>query len=495
MNRFWDVAVRPVLEAVGATSVVEIGADRGQHTRRLVAWCRANGARLRVIDPLPGFDPATIADPAAGIAIDTRLSLEALDGADPVDVALVDGDHNYYTVRRELELMLASARDERRAPPVFLCHDVCWPYGRRDLYYDPTTIPSEHRHPSRRAGMVEGHSGLVAAGGLNATLHNAEHEGGPANGVLTAIEDVVAASEEGLTLTILPVLYGLGIVVPRRRLQQHEPLRRWLSRWEDIDGWRSLAELAERERSLNDARLQAINADGRRERPEARAPEGRAPVADVRGRSFRPALPPDVLSTIQRGTLNTTYRGVAFVKNPFDVVTYGVLMDRLAPRSVIEIGTHAGGSARWFADQQAVRAIEPRVVSVDIDGPPALDDPRVLFLRGDALRLADVLDGSLLQSLPRPWLVVDDSAHLFETSIAVLRYFDALLEVGDYIVVEDGTLADFPEPSYLRFEDGPNRAVQRFLNEAGERYAIDASLCDRYGHNVTWAPNAWLRRR
>ncbi len=41
--------------------------------------------------------------------------------------------------------------------PVLILHDVGWPYGRRDLYYTPETIPEEFRQPYEQAGMLPGH--------------------------------------------------------------------------------------------------------------------------------------------------------------------------------------------------------------------------------------------------------------------------------------------------------------------------------------------------
>jgi cephalosporin hydroxylase len=494
LNRFWPLVTRPVLELVQAEAVVEIGAATGAHTRLLKPWCVEHGASLHVIDPLPEFEVAKIEDAEAGIRVDQRLSVDALAGAEPVDVALVDGDHNYYTVRRELEILLANSREAGRAEPVFLCHDVCWPYGRRDLYYDPANIPDEHRHPCRTEGIVPGQSELAGDKGLNARLHNAEHEGGPRNGVLTAIEDVVAESDGSLQLTVLPVIYGLGIVVPASRVERHPGLRPWLERWGTVEGWADLAALAEAERRLGDQRLQRRATAGTGQRRKAERPRDDTRVEEVHGRSFRTALPARILSAVQRGTLNTHYRGMRFYKNPFDLVLYMMLLDRLLPATVLEVGTKEGGSALWFADQQAVRGIEPRVVTVDIEKPPELDDPRVTSLRGDALALGEVLPDDLLATLPRPWLVVEDSAHLFETSLAVLEFFHAHLRRGEYIVVEDGNLADFVEPRYAQFEDGPNRAVKHFLEARGDDYAIDTKLCDHYGHNVTWSPNGWLRR-
>jgi cephalosporin hydroxylase len=76
----------------------------------------------------------------------------------------------------------------------------------------------------------------------------------------------------------------------------------------------------------------------------------------------------------------------------------------------------------------------------------------------------------------------------------VLAFFDDYLKPGDYIVIEDGVLSDMAEANYRAYEDGPSRAVQRFLETRGSSYEIDATLCDYFGHNVTWNPNAWLRR-
>ena len=62
------------------------------------------------------------------------------------------------------------------------------------------------------------------------------------------------------------------------------------------------------------------------------------------------------------------------------------------------------------------------------------------------------------------------------------------------LVVEDGVVADLEGELYRRLDDGPNRAVAEFLDRTGDRYRIDEDLCDFYGRNVTYAPNAWLHR-
>jgi len=210
--------------------------------------------------------------------------------------------------------------------------------------------------------------------------------------------------------------------------------------------------------------------------------------------SWDVGLPPESLSRIQAGVLATRYRGRRLLKSPFDLVLYMQLIDSLAPRTVIEIGAKEGGSALWFADQLSLRGIAPQIVAVDLEPPSDFEDPRIRFVQGDANDLANCLAASDLRVLPRPWLVVEDSAHLYAPCLAVLEFFDEWLERGDYIVIEDGVIRDLPDPVYDRFENGPNRAVAAFLKENAGHYEISRALCDFYGPNVTYNPNGWLRK-
>jgi cephalosporin hydroxylase len=203
-----------------------------------------------------------------------------------------------------------------------------------------------------------------------------------------------------------------------------------------------------------------------------------------------------VLDRIQRGTLRTTYRGVPFLKSPFDISLYLELLGRLAPSTVIEIGTKFGGSALWFADMLSAQGVAaPRILSVDIEPASRVEDPRITFITGDANRLDRALPVELLASCQRPFLVVEDSSHMYAECAAVLAYFHPILRHGEYIVVEDGVVDHMSGDHYRAYENGPNRAVADFLAEHAEDYEIDAELCDRFGHNATYNPNGWLRRR
>lgn len=195
-------------------------------------------------------------------------------------------------------------------------------------------------------------------------------------------------------------------------------------------------------------------------------------------------IPYELLMKIQQGTMAYSYRGVPMLKNPFDLALYPLLLERAQPRTLIEIGSHRGGSAMWFADQRPGM----RVISVDLQ-PPAVEHPNVQFLQGDATRLGDVLE---MQALERPLLVVEDSNHLAATTAAVLDFFDRWLRPGEFIVIEDGILTAMRAAD--SYGGGPLRAIHEFLARTGGRYEIDRTLCDWFGTNVTWNVDGYLRR-
>lgn len=199
-------------------------------------------------------------------------------------------------------------------------------------------------------------------------------------------------------------------------------------------------------------------------------------------------LPYELLMKIQHGTMAYRYRGVPMLKNPFDLALYPLLLERAEPATLIEIGTHAGGSAMWLADQRPGM----EVLSVDLETPPDVSHPAVRFLRGDAHRLGDVLSGEVMQSLARPLLVVEDSSHHAATTAAVLDFFDPWLRPGEYIVVEDGILTAMRAGD--AYGGGPLRAIHDFLARTQGRYEVDRTFCDYFGRNVTWNVDGYLRR-
>jgi cephalosporin hydroxylase len=254
MFPLWNDVVAPVVQAAGARRIIEVGALRGENTELMLEQL-GPGVELHVIDPLPEFDPAEHETRFGGRYVFHRdLSVNVLGGLPPMDVALIDGDHNWYTVVTELRLLARVSREAGVPLPVCILHDVGWPYGRRDLYYDPDNVPAEHQQPWRRAGIQRGRSELAqsANSGMNGSLANAEHDGGPQNGVMTAVEDFIAEHDQPLRLVVVPIYFGLAILVEEAVLKERPALADVLDGLESPAGKDMLLRLSE------DVRLDAV---------------------------------------------------------------------------------------------------------------------------------------------------------------------------------------------------------------------------------------------
>lgn len=200
--------IAPCLDAVSARSVGEVGAYAGDLTRVLVDWASRAGARVLAIDPAPQLGLIALADAHPELELIRATSLDALPTIALPDAIVIDGDHNYHTVSEELALIAARAPGARL--PLLLFHDVRWPHGRRDDYFDPEQIPAAHRHPILAAGHGIFPGERDAGPGGLPYPRSAAREGGPANGVLTAIEDF-AAAHDGVTVAAVPAFFGFGV--------------------------------------------------------------------------------------------------------------------------------------------------------------------------------------------------------------------------------------------------------------------------------------------
>ena len=214
---FWAL-IEPVLARLRPARFCEIGVESGQFTAQLLTWGRANGCEYVGIDPV--IDPAIVAglrtsDADARARFLAGRSLEVLPELEYCGAYFVDGDHNYHTVRNELACIQRTAAAVGAASPVIFVHDVGWPWGRRDMYYQPGTVPAEAAHPaSDRLGVHLAGDELID-GGLRAPgrYHIALRAGGPRNGVLTAVEDFLAGDGgPGWESIIVPAAYGLAIL-------------------------------------------------------------------------------------------------------------------------------------------------------------------------------------------------------------------------------------------------------------------------------------------
>jgi cephalosporin hydroxylase len=516
MFPLWDVAIAPVLHAAGARRVVEIGALRGETTVRMLGDLGTD-VELHVIDPAPQFDPAEHEQAFRGrYHFHRGASLDVLPTLGPVDAALIDGDHNWYTVYNELRLLAEAARRHGIDLPILILHDVLWPYGRRDLYYAPERIPEEFRQPYARAGINPGMKRLHPRKGLNPTMCNAEEEGGPRNGVMTALEDFIAEHPRLLRTLVIPIYFGLAIVAEEDRLAAQPGLERALARLESSEGRHQLLEVAEatRLRAMvfqhtdhfrrevradravarhlalvkdalldrhyleNEVRLSRLTAKGGEPRPpavELRDPVRNAQEAyqKLERQRFAPAGPDDVGATsflpyapMGKGQLDHLEASLDEVRCD------GVTGD------LVECGTGRGGGAifmRAYLDAREVAG--PRVWVVDRfrsspepEAEPSLPDRGVEGFQADLNLVRDGFDR---------FDVLDDRVHFVQGSVQALLTDGperiALLRIGRSAADEAGTIL---EVLYDRVADGGTIVVDCGIRSS-RRSEVEGFRADR----------------
>lgn len=196
-----------------------------------------------------------------------------------------------------------------------------------------------------------------------------------------------------------------------------------------------------------------------------------------------------VLPVMQNGIMTgTTYFGVKTLKSPIDAWVYQEIVFQQQPDVIIEIGNYNGGSALYLA--HICDAIgKGRVIGIDLSHETVprhiAHHPRITFVDGDACQSFDRV--SKLVSADERVLIIEDSAHTFDNTLAVLRLYSGFLKTGDYFIVEDCIchhgLDVGPDP-------GPFEAVEAFLNENAD-FESDRS---RERFLITWNPKGYLKR-
>ena len=211
-----------------------------------------------------------------------------------------------------------------------------------------------------------------------------------------------------------------------------------------------------------------------------------------------------VLKAQYRGKYLTLHRGVQILKTPEDLLVYQQMFWHIKPRTVIELGTFAGGSAIWMGDMFKTLELDCHCYSVDYDHSLLPDEARrmkpdnVTFLLGDCRVIDETLTPKMLSELPHPMIIIDD-AHV--NTFNNLCYFHKYLQVGDYIVVED-TSPDMPLHPGMGlcsdFEQVGNtdklEELKKFVAKNEEEYAVDSYFTDFYGYNCISHWNAIIRR-
>jgi len=139
------------LKDIETPTVLEIGVCEGKNTRLLLPFISKKEGLLIGVDPGdPKFGLFDKCDPAysKNWQLIRARSLEVIPTLDhEFNCVLLDGDHNYFTVYNELNLL----KDKMAEEGFLFIHDVASYYcAFEDFYYDINSIPFEFRSPTGR---------------------------------------------------------------------------------------------------------------------------------------------------------------------------------------------------------------------------------------------------------------------------------------------------------------------------------------------------------
>jgi len=208
-----------------------------------------------------------------------------------------------------------------------------------------------------------------------------------------------------------------------------------------------------------------------------------------------------------RNSLRDTYMGIPMLKLPEDLRVYEHLLWISRANVVIELGAKNGGSTLWFRhrlDSLAAcgRIGRPLVISVDQRTGPAghaleAADPNwrdsIILLTGDVADRQVVEEVRRLVPPGSRCLVTEDTAHVYETTIAALRGFSEFVPMGGFFVVEDGHVdSDELRPQRPdRWPRGVVPALRDWLESEGGAFRLRRDL-EIYG--VTSNLEGYLER-
>lgn len=182
----------------------------------------------------------------------------------------------------------------------------------------------------------------------------------------------------------------------------------------------------------------------------------------------------------------TYFLGVGLMKSPNDLWAYQELITDLRPKTIIETGTYAGGSALWFAYLLDMLQVEDgHVYTIDFEDRRKCDHPRITFLGGDSTNPEIV--GGLKEGLKYPLLVSLDADHSAAHVKRELELYAPLCRVGDRLVVEDTNIAWAGEGG----DPGARGGLQNYVCEHPGEWAQDP-LYERW--LLTMNPGGWLKR-
>jgi cephalosporin hydroxylase len=196
---------------------------------------------------------------------------------------------------------------------------------------------------------------------------------------------------------------------------------------------------------------------------------------------------------------NTFWQSTPVLKCPLDLWMYQEIMALVRPDLIIECGTWAGGSSLFMAHMLDILG-QGRIITIDILSDAQVEAHYAAYLQTQSFPItvrpkhhrikqlvgsstspnivAEVRAAAQDQSVV---LIVADSDHSFEHTLAELDSYSSLVTPGSYFIMEDTNI-----PTH-----GPRQAVETFLSRHPEFHV--AREMEKF--HLTFNPSGYLLRR
>ena len=203
-----------------------------------------------------------------------------------------------------------------------------------------------------------------------------------------------------------------------------------------------------------------------------------------------------------------TWLGLPIWQLPEDLLRIQEVIVRLKPDVIVETGLQRGGSAVFFASLCRLLGTG-RVISVElaidnavraaVESSPVAN--LITLIEGDSADPAVVARVKAEVASGERALVFLDSDHAKAHVLAELEAYAGLVGPGSYLVATDGIMRDLAETPRGRahwVRDNPAAAAQAFA-AAHPEFVLERPQAlyrnDRVINELTYWPDAWLRRR